>query len=122
MVSEGFQRGLKPCGFRGAEGFETVWFQRGETFLFPQTVWPHYGVLTVYSRKASGVNRWCAHPFPDFVSTLSVKSSLEIEKMYFACARRGLCEVHFGGAFSPARRVDFRKSANVQNVRVLRGV
>ena len=27
-----------------------------------------------------------------------------------------------GGAFSPARRVDFRKSGNVQNVRVLRGV
>ena len=27
MVSEGFQRGLKPCGFR-AEGSETVWFQR----------------------------------------------------------------------------------------------
>ena len=30
MVSEGFQRGLKPCGFRGvSEGSETVWFQRG---------------------------------------------------------------------------------------------
>ena len=42
--------------------------------------------------------------------------------MHFACARRGLDEVHFGGAFSPARRVDFRKSGNVQNVRVLRGV
>ena len=28
--SEGFQRGLKPCGFRGvSEGSETVWFQRG---------------------------------------------------------------------------------------------
>ena len=42
--------------------------------------------------------------------------------MHFACARLGLCEVHFGGAFSPARRVDFRKSGNVQNVKVLRGV
>ena len=42
--------------------------------------------------------------------------------MHFACARRGLDEVHFGGAFSPARRVDFRKSGNAQNVRVLRGV
>ena len=42
--------------------------------------------------------------------------------MHFACAKRGLDEVHFGGAFSPARRVDFRKSGNVQNVRVLRGV
>ena len=42
MVSEGFQRGLKPCGLRGvsewpetvwfqrvSEGSETVWFQRG---------------------------------------------------------------------------------------------
>ena len=30
MVSKGFQRGLKPCGFRGvSEGSETVWFQRG---------------------------------------------------------------------------------------------
>ena len=30
MVSEGFERGLKPCGFRGVEeGSETVWFQRG---------------------------------------------------------------------------------------------
>ena len=30
MVSEGFQRGLKPCGFRRvSEGSETVWFQRG---------------------------------------------------------------------------------------------
>ena len=29
-VSEGFQRALKPCGFRGvSEGSETVWFQRG---------------------------------------------------------------------------------------------
>ena len=28
MVSEGFQRGLKPCGFRGvSEGSETAWFQ-----------------------------------------------------------------------------------------------
>ena len=30
MVSEGFQRGLKPCGVRAvSEGSETVWFQRG---------------------------------------------------------------------------------------------
>ena len=30
MVSDGFQRGLKPCGFRGvSEGFETVWFSEG---------------------------------------------------------------------------------------------
>ena len=42
MVSEGFQGGLKPCGFREvsegsetvrfqrvSEGSETVWFQRG---------------------------------------------------------------------------------------------
>ena len=42
--------------------------------------------------------------------------------MHFACAKRVLDEVHFGGAFSPARRVAFRKSGNVQNVRVLRGV
>ena len=42
--------------------------------------------------------------------------------MHFACAKRGPDEVHFGGAFSPARRADFRKSGNVQNVRVLRGV
>ena len=42
--------------------------------------------------------------------------------MHFACAKRGRDEVHFGGAFSPACRVDFRKSGNVQNVRVLRGV
>ena len=29
-VSEGFQRDLKPCGFRGvSEGSETVWFQGG---------------------------------------------------------------------------------------------
>ena len=29
-VSEGFQSGLKPCGFRGvSEWSETVWFQRG---------------------------------------------------------------------------------------------
>ena len=28
MVSEGFQSGLKPCGFRGVlEGSETVWFR-----------------------------------------------------------------------------------------------
>ena len=81
------------------------------------TLWGSYG-----KRKASGVNRWCAHPSPDFVSTLSVKRSLKIEKMHFACAKRVLDEVHFGGAFSPARRVDFRKSGNVQNVRVLGGV
>ena len=43
-------------------------------------------------------------------------------KMHFACAKWGLDEVHFGGAFSPARPVDFRKSGNVHNVRVLRGV
>ena len=42
--------------------------------------------------------------------------------LHFACAKRGLGEVHFGGAFSPARRVDFRTSGNMQNVRVLRGV
>ena len=42
--------------------------------------------------------------------------------MHFACVKRGLGEVHFGGVFSPARRVDFRKSGNVQNKRVLRGV
>ena len=30
VVSEGFQSGLKPCGFRGvSEWSETVWFQRG---------------------------------------------------------------------------------------------
>ena len=30
MVSEGFQRGLKPCRFRVVlEWSETVWFQRG---------------------------------------------------------------------------------------------
>ena len=30
MVSEGVQRDLKPCGFKGvSEGSETVWFQRG---------------------------------------------------------------------------------------------
>ena len=30
MVSEVFQRGLKPCGFRGvSEGSETAWFQTG---------------------------------------------------------------------------------------------
>ena len=29
-VSERFQNGLKPCGFREvSEGSETVWFQRG---------------------------------------------------------------------------------------------
>ena len=38
------------------------------------------------------------------------------------CISSARDEVHFGGAFSPARRVDFRKSGNVQNVRVLRGV
>ena len=59
--------------------------------------------------------RQICRPFPG-------KSSLEIENLHFACARRGPDEVHFGGAFSPARRVDFRKSGNVQNVRVLRGV
>ena len=36
MVSEGFQRGLKPCGFRGvSEGSETVWFQKGFRGLKP---------------------------------------------------------------------------------------
>ena len=50
------------------------------------------------------------------------KVPFEIVNLHFACAKRGLGEVHFGGAFSPARRVDFRKSGNVQNVRVLRGV
>ena len=30
VVSERFQKGLKPCGFRGVpEGFETVWFEKG---------------------------------------------------------------------------------------------
>ena len=35
MVSEGFQRGLKPSGFRGvSEGSKTVWFQRGLKLAF----------------------------------------------------------------------------------------
>ena len=72
------------------------------------TLWGSYG-----KGKASGVNRWCALTRSAFLATLPVKSS---------CAKRVLDEVHFGGAFSPARRVDFRKSGNVQNVRVLRGV
>ena len=38
MVSDEFQRGLKPCGFRGvSEGSETVWFQRG--LEGSETVW-----------------------------------------------------------------------------------
>ena len=72
--------------------------------------------------KASGVDRWCALTRSAFLATLSLKSSLEIENLHFACTKRGRDEVHFGGAFSPARRVDFPKSGNVQNVRVLRGV
>ena len=81
------------------------------------TLWGSYG-----KRKASGVDRWCASAPAGNLTTLSLKSSLEIENLHFACAKRGRDEVHFGGAFSPARRVDFRKSGNVQNVRVLRGV
>ena len=91
-----------------------------ELFFSPNsvaTLWGSYG-----KRKASGVNRWCAHPCAANLSALSLKSSLEIENLNFACAKRGRDEVHFGGAFSPARRVDFRKSGNVQNVKVLRGV
>ena len=42
--------------------------------------------------------------------------------MHFAYLKRGRDEVHHGGAFSPARRVGFRKPGNAQNVRVLRGV
>ena len=45
-----------------------------------------------------------------------------MENLHFACARRGPDKLLDGGAFSPARRVDFRKSGNMQNVRVLRGV
>ena len=81
------------------------------------TLWGSYG-----NGKASGVDRWCAPAPAGNLTTLSLKNSPRNRKMHFACARRGPDEVHFGGAFSPARRVDFRKSGNVQNVRVLKGV
>ena len=50
---------------------------------------------------------------------LAKKLFLDIEICILSARNGGADEVRFGGAFSPARRVGFRKSGNLQNVRVL---
>ena len=58
-----------------------------ETLIIPQTVWPHYGVLTV--GEASGVDRWCALTRSAFLATLSGEKFPRDRKFAFRLRETG---------------------------------
>ena len=60
VVSEEFQRGLKPCGFRGvSEGSETVWFERGlkDSLFYKKAPKCLYDLFWIIWRLKIGWNR-----------------------------------------------------------------
>ena len=65
VVSEGFQSGLKPCGFRGvSEWSETVWFQRG--FRVFKTAGSIRGVSLGFEMVFKGLEELVSEGFQTF--------------------------------------------------------